>query len=196
MKRVTELNHYEVLDLKPTATKAEIQQSFSKLKKTYDTDSLAVYSILSDEEREYMLVRVEEAYKILIDEEKRKKYDESIGFKPFEKRQETEEARPPLPKQAKKRESKKEEPVQEAESIDPLCKEFLKKTREIKGVSLTEISEATNIKSHFLSSLENGDYGELPGRAYAVGFLREYAKYVGLDYQVAKEHLEVWGKWK
>jgi len=195
MKRVTELNHYEILDLKPTSTKAEIQQSFSKLKKTYDVDSLATYSILSDEEREYMLVRVEEAYKILFDEEKRRKYDESIGLKPFEMRVEIEEERP-LHKQAKKKDVKKEGPLHDAESVDPLSKEFLKKVRELKGFSLNEISEATNIKSHFLSSLENGDYCELPGRAYAVGFLREYAKYVGLDLQVAKQHMEAWGKWK
>jgi DnaJ-class molecular chaperone len=83
MKRVTQLNHYELLDLEPTASKEEIQQSFSRLRKTYDTDSLAVYSILSEEEREHMAARIEEAYKTLIDKEKRMEYDNSIGINAF-----------------------------------------------------------------------------------------------------------------
>ena len=58
MKSVAQLNHYEVLDLKPTASEEEIQQSFSKLRKTYESDPLAVYSILTEEERKYIVAMI------------------------------------------------------------------------------------------------------------------------------------------
>jgi len=194
MKRVTQLNHYEILDLKPTASKAEVQQAFSRLRKTYDADSLAVYSILNDEEREYMMDRVEEAYRTLIDDEKRHNYDQSLGVTASAFTNESELAKT-LPKKSKKKDEKKGKSSKDLESIDPLSQDFLRQVREIKGISLTDISESTNIKIHFLSALENGEYRKLPGRAYAVGFLREYAKYVGIDYHVAKKNLDIWAKW-
>lgn len=194
MKRVTQLNHYEILDLKPTASKAEVQQAFSRLRKTYDADSLAVYSILNEEEREDMMARVEEAYRTLIDDERRHNYDQSLGLNAsvLDKGYEHPKS---LPKKYKKKDEKKGKTSKDLDSIDAHSQDFLKQVREIKGISLTDIAESTNIKIHFLSALENGKYRELPGRAYAIGFLREYAKYVGLDYHVAKQNLDMWAKW-
>jgi DnaJ-class molecular chaperone len=195
MKKVTELNHYEILDLKPSATKAEIQQSFNKLRKTYEADSLAIYSIISEEEREYMMARIQEAFEILIDEEKRQVYDRSIGVYAFNTKKHAEASKYVGDQSERKSPGSSEEILNDAELLDPLSQDFLRNLREMKGVSLTEISDSTNIKIHFLSALENGEYGKLPGRAYAVGFLREYAKYLGIDFQVAKQNLDKWAKW-
>ena len=194
MKRVTQLNHYEILDLKPTATKSEIQQSFSRLRKTYETDSLAVYSILSEDEREDMMARIEEAYRILIDEEKRYNYDQSLGLQISEEQEETALGKS-FPKKSRKRSDKKEKTAKDTASIDPLSQDFLKRVREKKGISLKDIAESTNIRTYMLSALEDGEYRKLPGRAYAIGFLREYAKYLGIDYQTAKQNLDMWAKW-
>jgi DnaJ-class molecular chaperone len=194
MKRVTQLNHYEILDLKPTATKSEIQQSFSRLRKTYETDSLAVYSILSEDEREDMMARIEEAYRILIDEEKRYNYDQSLGLQISEEQEETSFGKF-FPKKSRKRSDKKEKTAKDTASIDPLSQDFLKRVREKKGISLKDIAESTNIRTYMLSALEDGEYRKLPGRAYAIGFLREYAKYLGIDYQTAKQNLDMWAKW-
>lgn len=194
MKRVTQLNHYEILDLKPTATKSDIQQSFSRLRKTYETDSLAVYSILSEDEREDMMARIEEAYRILIDEEKRYNYDQSLGLQISEEQEETALGKS-FPKKSRKRSDKKEKTAKDTGSIDPLSQDFLKRVREKKGISLKDIAESTNIRTYMLSALEDGEYRKLPGRAYAIGFLREYAKYLGIDYQTAKQNLDMWAKW-
>ncbi len=194
MKKVTQLNHYEVLDLEPTATKSDIQQSFSRLRKTYETDSLAVYSILTEDEREYMVARIEEAYKTLIDEEKRQRYNHSLGIETFEV-QENEKISEFVANESEEIQDEPEDISYCMETIDPQSQDFFKKVREMKGIPLKEISESTNIRIYFLSALENGDYRQLPGRAYAIGFLREYAKYLGIDYEVAKKNLDTWAKW-
>lgn len=59
--------------------------------------------------------------------------------------------------------------------------EYLRKNRERTGKALTEISHALKIMSHHLTAIENNSFEELPGRAYAIGFVRSYAAYLGLD---------------
>lgn len=59
--------------------------------------------------------------------------------------------------------------------------EILRSTRQEKGISLREAEEATKIRLKYLEALENGTYDEIPGRVYALGFLRNYARFLGLD---------------
>ena len=49
-----------------------------------------------------------------------------------------------------------------------------------KGLTLEEVSKATKIRSSFLSSIEKGDYKKLPSGTYAHGFVRNYARFLGL----------------
>jgi cytoskeletal protein RodZ len=53
--------------------------------------------------------------------------------------------------------------------------------REEKGLSLEQVAAETRIPQRHLVAIEAGDFGRLPGRTYAVGFSRTYAKTVGLD---------------
>ena len=57
---------------------------------------------------------------------------------------------------------------------------ILKAYREAYGLDLPEISEHLRIRPHYLGMLEDGRYDELPARPYAIGFVRSYAKYLGL----------------
>ncbi|MDH3239603.1 MAG: DUF4115 domain-containing protein [Alphaproteobacteria bacterium] len=57
----------------------------------------------------------------------------------------------------------------------------LREHREALGASLSDVSDTLCIRREFLESLESGHYDALPGAAYAVGFVRSYAKYLGLD---------------
>ncbi|HUU12660.1 MAG TPA: RodZ domain-containing protein [Terriglobia bacterium] len=59
--------------------------------------------------------------------------------------------------------------------------ENLRREREMRGVSLEEISAATKISSRFLAALENEEFAKLPGGIFTRGFIRAYAKYLGLD---------------
>ncbi|MDK2820542.1 MAG: hypothetical protein PWP31_507 [Clostridia bacterium] len=59
--------------------------------------------------------------------------------------------------------------------------EILREARQEKAISLREAEEATKIRLKYLEALENGEYDQIPGRVYAQGFLRNYAKYLGLN---------------
>lgn len=57
----------------------------------------------------------------------------------------------------------------------------LKGAREQSGQELRHVSEALNIRYPYLQAIEDGAYDRLPGTAYALGFLRTYSQYLGLD---------------
>ncbi len=67
----------------------------------------------------------------------------------------------------------------------PTLGEELKRLREDKGLSLREVSAATHIGSRFLQAIEANNYSILPGGIFNRGFVRSYARYVGLDEEQA-----------
>lgn len=50
-----------------------------------------------------------------------------------------------------------------------------------KKITLEEVSNATKIKKDFLAAIEKGDFKKLPSPAYAYGFVKNYAKFLGTD---------------
>jgi cytoskeleton protein RodZ len=56
-----------------------------------------------------------------------------------------------------------------------------KKARESKGISLVQIAAETRISTRFLSAIENEEFNLLPGGIFNRGFVRTFAKRVGLD---------------
>lgn len=56
----------------------------------------------------------------------------------------------------------------------------LQEKRLEKGLNLEEVAQKTKIRLNFLSAIEKGDYSELPSVAYAQGFVRNYASFLGL----------------
>lgn len=59
--------------------------------------------------------------------------------------------------------------------------EELRREREIRGISLKEIADATKISKRFLEAIERNDHKTLPAPVFTRGFVREYAKYLGLN---------------
>lgn len=59
--------------------------------------------------------------------------------------------------------------------------ERLKRERELREVTLQEITSATRIGPRFLEALENEDWEKLPGGVFNRGFVRSIARYLGLD---------------
>lgn len=59
--------------------------------------------------------------------------------------------------------------------------EDLRREREIRGISLKEIADATKISKRFLDAIERNDHKTLPAPVFTRGFVREYARYVGLN---------------
>ncbi|MCD9185239.1 MAG: helix-turn-helix domain-containing protein [Pyrinomonadaceae bacterium] len=59
--------------------------------------------------------------------------------------------------------------------------EKLRQAREERGISIAEVAEQTRISPHYLEFIENDDYRTLPGGIFNKGFVKSYAKYVGID---------------
>ena len=57
----------------------------------------------------------------------------------------------------------------------------LRTTRLKRGDELGDVSQALRIGKDYLEALESDCPGKLPGRTYAIGFVRSYASYLGLD---------------
>jgi cytoskeletal protein RodZ len=63
----------------------------------------------------------------------------------------------------------------------PSVSQILRQTREAKGISLDEVAQRTYIKLPYLVALEEGDVSKLPAPVYIHGYIRQYAKLMGLN---------------
>lgn len=59
--------------------------------------------------------------------------------------------------------------------------EKLRKLRQQYRMSYAEIAKATRIQAKYLEYLEAGQYDKLPAEVYVRGFLKSYARHLGLD---------------
>jgi len=59
--------------------------------------------------------------------------------------------------------------------------EKLREAREARGISLSEVAEQTRISSYYIEAIERDDYKPLPGGIFNKGFVKSFAKFVGVD---------------
>ncbi|OQW32202.1 MAG: hypothetical protein A4E19_19390 [Nitrospira sp. SG-bin1] len=59
--------------------------------------------------------------------------------------------------------------------------EFFKQVRETKGLTVDEVASKTRIRTDFVRALEDGNFAKLPDQVFAKGFVRSYARSLGLD---------------
>lgn len=57
----------------------------------------------------------------------------------------------------------------------------LRSAREERGISMDQAVHETNISRNYLEALEDENFEEFPAEAYLIGFLRNYADFLGLD---------------
>ncbi|MCL5273201.1 MAG: helix-turn-helix domain-containing protein [Chloroflexi bacterium] len=57
----------------------------------------------------------------------------------------------------------------------------LRETRDRLGISMEEAERATKIRRRYIEAIEAGDFGRLPDGPPARGFIKNYARYLGLD---------------
>ncbi|MGH2536983.1 MAG: helix-turn-helix domain-containing protein [Candidatus Promineifilaceae bacterium] len=68
--------------------------------------------------------------------------------------------------------------------------EVLREAREARGLTLGDVQNTTKINSRFLEALEDGNYAALPTAVHVRGYLRNYARYLGLDAQPLVERYD------
>ncbi|QEN08457.1 helix-turn-helix domain-containing protein [Oceanispirochaeta crateris] len=57
----------------------------------------------------------------------------------------------------------------------------LKEAREMKGATTKQVAQDTNISREYISALEDEEFDVFPAETYLLGFLRNYAEYLGLE---------------
>lgn len=188
MRGIEEQTYYEILEVSPTATAKEIQKAYEHAKETFHTDSLAVYSLFSEQEIQEIQVAIEEAYRVLMDEALRKGYDQShyqvLGQQKLDKPPEIlvplREKKPP-PAFA-------DVPAHVGEAI--YRGKTLKQIRERMSIDLEAIAQETRINLKTLELIEGEDLEKLPALVYLKGFLKGYAQSLGLDpHKVVEEYV-------
>ncbi|MDH3771243.1 MAG: helix-turn-helix domain-containing protein, partial [Nitrospirota bacterium] len=74
-----------------------------------------------------------------------------------------------------------QEPSDPAQELMREVGSQLRRVRLERGEELEDVAEVLRIKPVYLFGIEEGDLSVVPGRAYALGFLRSYAEYLGFD---------------
>ncbi|MBW2063725.1 MAG: helix-turn-helix domain-containing protein [Deltaproteobacteria bacterium] len=199
MKRFEDLNYYEILEIPFDASDFEIRQAYKDALALYCEDSLVTYSFFSDEEREIILKKIEDAFLTLIDEGRRERYDKLlvdtglVDPRHFNNKRE----RRSLPLFAVnssknkdifvKRIKEKLEKVDMASISERVIgKELisgkdLKAIREEIGIDLQEVFEVTRISMPILDAIEKDLLERLPPVVYLKNFLRSYAQILHID---------------
>lgn len=195
---------YEILEIPPNANVKDIQLAYQRKLEIFADNSYVTIGILTKEEKEKERDILEQNYKLLINKEIRKKYDEELISKNLLKEEE---------RISEYKEIIAETPVGSLEAKDKIdnlseksCGDLseiafydgpsLKKIRQLKRISIEEIVSETNIRSWYIESIEMERYDALPARLYLKGFLKQIAKYLKLpEEKVLRDYLEKYDNW-
>lgn len=63
----------------------------------------------------------------------------------------------------------------------PSVGDVLREARQRRGLTLDDIAQRTFIKLHYLEALESGQFERLPAPVYTSGYIRQYARMLGMD---------------
>ena len=162
---------YEVLGLDPGATRDQVDRAYRFSLEMYREDALATYSLLDPAELEGLRRRIHQAHRTLTDTECRRDHDEAHGNAPPA---DSDVRAIPFPMSS-------DAGAQEPEMPDVLSGANLRRIREARGLSLRHMADVSKIGTRFLEYIESDRFGHLPPPVYLRGFLKEYARIVGLD---------------
>jgi len=192
---------YDLLEVNATANNDEIVSAYLKAKSVFNKGGSANYSLLSDEERQLNLEKIEAAFLILRDSAKRIEYNQRIGLS-TEIKNEPIIASNLISNKFKSTKNSEEPPSQKSEikseiknkaKINPILLEInneqnwtgklIKKIRTQKKISLEDLSNYTKISKKYLTAIEEETYEQLPARVYLRGFLIQICKRLELPEQ-------------
>lgn len=209
LKKIKNLNFYELLEISPTATKQEIHKAYERIRRVYEPNSIALYSLFTQEEIAAIHQRIEEAYRTLVYEDNRKRYDAVLRDRncldkdnppasphlksqprfvqaafslPSENRY-LDKPEPTL--QLSQQQTASKPPQEKNTPVSNLVTEFtgptIKILREQRGLTIRNIADTTKISSRYLEYIETENFKKLPALTYLRGFLTNYAKALGCE---------------
>jgi DnaJ-class molecular chaperone len=199
IKKFKDLNYYELLKIPYNASSFEIRQAYKHILAIYEESSLATYSLFAEDERKLILSKIENAFLTLIDNKKRKNYDNNLVstgevsdniLTDKDKKKaipifQTNRARAnnnSLARIKKKiQEKKTADLATNMLKHDRISGKGLRNLRESLGIELEEIFQATKISPTTLVAIEKDDVVNLPPKIYLISFLKSYAEALQLD---------------
>lgn len=143
---------WAAFDLEPGASLEDLQRAYRRRRALYGSSSLATYSLFAEEERQAVLDALDDAYRRL------------VASLPAAPRVEGE----PLGSEA-------------APALDLTATPaaYLRRLRELRGVSLADVSQRTKIRPAVLEALESETFDALPAAVYVRGFILQVARLLG-----------------
>ncbi len=202
LKKIEDMDYYELLEVSHRASAQEIHKAYERVRKIYDPNSIALYSLFSPEETEKIRQRVEDAYRTLIYDENRREYDRTL--REYEGLAAPEQAPPvaspaPLPNAGLReppmpREAPVTRPITPApaaptapaiQAVPANIKEFtgpvLKMMREQRSLSVQNVADITKLSTRYITGIEEESFEKLPARPYLRGFLYSYSRSIGYE---------------
>jgi len=211
LKKIEDMNYYELLEVSYRATAQEIHKAYERIRKIYDPNSIALYSLFSPDETEKIRQRVEDAYRTLIYDENRRDYDRTLRDIPVLPEAPQPELRyQPRPYAPQSHTPRMAEPLPHAPAPEPRAAEpqpspppappampdklqfvpaditgltgsVLKMMREQRGLTTRNVADITKLSGRYIEGIEEENYKKLPARPYIRGFLVLYAKAIGYE---------------
>jgi len=71
-------NYYEILDVDPAASDEDVKRAYRLVRASFEPDSMAIYSLYSPEETESIGAKIDEAFRILTNRDRRRVYDKYL----------------------------------------------------------------------------------------------------------------------
>ncbi len=216
MKRLTEQNYYTLLGIPPKASFGEVQSAYDQALSIYSTDSIATYSLFTQQERERILSRLVDAYKTLTDSQLRREYDhfliergelspQNTGYPSLKDsnitkgklREVSIESLIQKEKDTEIENQPSESNLDLFDSQTSVTGKSIKMVRAAREISLEEIYQKTNIPEKTLEDIEEENFEKLPALVYLKGFLKAYAKILNVNQtQMVNGYMKRYLEWK
>jgi curved DNA-binding protein CbpA len=180
MPRKNLKEYFEILELNPEASLAEIRNAYVRLKRLYSTDSMVITPIadeFSKKRRVKVLQQIEEAYARLNEELKDEHQKSTTSGKS----------------------GMASENGAEGEKLEGVSfsGDVLRQIRKKRGIQLYEVALDTKIRVEILENIEYERFNTLPQEVYLRGHVSNYARYLLLDpRKVADDYMKRYRAWK
>jgi flagellar biosynthesis protein FlhG len=185
LKPWQEQNYYEILEVGLKAAEEEIRIAYDTLKTIYSPSTPGMTLLFTPEEVKKIHDKVEEAYRVLSDPRRQREYDLMI-------RGEGEMTAVPAPAPLVTHRVLSPKQIAEALGGDEVhwSGKSLGKIRRYLSLEIDDVAVEIKVSKHNIEAIEEEDIDALPAAVYLKGFLRVYAKALGLDpKQVTDEYL-------
>lgn len=172
--------YYDLLELPPGASFAEVRKKYLYLNAFYTGDSMELSALNGDapyHRRQAILAELQDAYHRL--------KDILVREEPVQQ--------PPESPDASVRESMKDYLNGIAAYSGPILKEI----REKMGIDLGSMAVATKVQKRYLEEIEAEQFTWIPAEVYLRGYVIEYARHLFLDHQrVADDYMKRYRKFR